>query len=154
MTSSPFGSTWLAISDTGFAVAVFVAAAPCAKGSDLVGCAASGAMSEIVSARITKIRFTLTPHCCLRVSKRIYHKGSQRCRVSPALCLIFDLSFVISCQSERFDVMREKMDVRLNVGVRTASGSDRIIFHFPFDIFHLPFVSDASSCVFREQLDS
>src|SRR5438477_12866409 len=93
MTSSPFGSTLLAISDTGFAIAVFVGAAPWAKGSDLVGCAASGAMSEIVSARITKIRFTLTPHCCLRVSKRIYHKGSQRRRVSQLCVLIFDLCF-------------------------------------------------------------
>src|SRR2546427_6188837 len=99
MTSRPFGRTLLAISDTGFAAAVFVAVAPCAKGSDLVGCAASGAMSEIVSARITKIRFTLTPHCCLRVSKRIYHKGSQRRRVRQSCVLPLDLSFVISLQS-------------------------------------------------------
>jgi hypothetical protein len=27
---------------------------------------------------------------------------------------------------------------------RTASGSDRIIYHFPFDIFHSPFVSPFS----------
>src|SRR5207253_10200353 len=96
----PFASTLLAISDTGFAIAVFVAAAPCANGSDLVGCAASGAMSEIVSARITRIRFTSTPHCCLRVSQRIYHKGRQRRRVSQRYCLIFDPSFAISFRSE------------------------------------------------------
>src|SRR5438309_7227014 len=99
MTSRPFGRTLLAISDTGFAAAVFVAVAPCAKGSDLFGCAASGAISEIVSARITKIRFTLTPHCCLRVSERIYHKESQRRRLSQSCVLSLSCPFVISFQS-------------------------------------------------------
>src|SRR5205085_10520814 len=99
MTSSPFGSTLLAISDTGFAIAVLVGAAPCAKGSDPVGCAASGAMSEITSARIIKIRFTLTPHCCLRVSKRIYHKGSRRRRLSRLCVLSLICPFVIFFQS-------------------------------------------------------
>ena len=50
------------MSEAGFAVAGLVAVAPCERLSDVnAGRAAPGASKERVRARISRIRFTLTP---------------------------------------------------------------------------------------------
>src|SRR6266852_9963052 len=100
MTSRPLGSTRLGMSAAGIAATDFATAGPddwiCRRGliADGVPCPASGAINERMSARVTRIRFTLAP-VCFPESRLEFTIAFERirCRARPNRCQGVSLEF-------------------------------------------------------------